>query len=43
MLHECLDELFADAVTHGGLNTNSTIMDLINWSFEQTQKIDHEN
>jgi len=41
MLHEHLDELFADAVTHGGLKVKNTILDLIGWSSKQAKELDH--
>ena len=40
-LHKALDELFADFIAHGGGRTTNTIMDLIDWSYIQTQKPDH--
>jgi hypothetical protein len=39
-LHQALDELAADWVAHqppGKVFSNSTIMELMEWSFEQTQ------
>jgi len=40
-LHESLDELFADFIRHGHGKTTSTILELINWSYEQTQEPTH--
>lgn len=38
VLHKNLDELVADYVTHTGKRlSDSTIMDLIQWSYQQTQ------
>jgi hypothetical protein len=44
LLHENLDELFADAINHANLRTYSTILQLIEWSFKQTEleTIDHQ-
>jgi len=42
VLHKHLDELFADAVMHGGIRTTNTVLDLIEWSYKQTQKPDHK-
>ena len=41
-LHKALDELFADFIRHGNGRTGNTIMDLIMWSFKQTENPDHE-
>lgn len=37
-LHKALDELVADYIAHTKmLPSNSTVIDLIRWSFEQTE------
>jgi len=37
-LHERLDELVADFITHTqGLPSKTSLMDLMEWSFEQTK------
>ena len=41
-LHKSLDELFADYITHGSGCTSHTILDLINWSYKQTDVPDHD-
>ena len=41
-LHKSLDELFADYITHGSGRTSDTILDLINWSYKQTDAPDHD-
>jgi hypothetical protein len=40
-LHGFLDELFADFITHGNGRTGNTIMELITWSFKQSENPDH--
>jgi len=42
-LHQSLDELFADFITHGGGGTENTILELITWSHAQTIKPDHKD
>lgn len=42
-LHSSLDELFADFIEHGEGRTTSTILDLIDWSYTQTQNPDHSS
>jgi len=37
------DELFADFISHNKGCTTSTILELIQWSFKQTQEVDHED
>jgi len=38
-LHRCLDELLADFISHTGkLPSNTTVMELLTWAFEQTIK-----
>jgi hypothetical protein len=37
-LHKSLDELLADFIGHtGGLPSQTTVMELIEWSYQQTQ------
>lgn len=36
-LHEALDELFADFISDTKGRTTSTIMELIEWSYKQTE------
>lgn len=40
-LHESLDELFADFISHTKGGTASSILELMTWSCTQTQKPDH--
>ena len=41
ILHKMLDELVADYISQSGRSLSSTIMDLIYWSFDQTQNPTH--
>ena len=41
-LHKAMDELFADAISHGSLGTGKPILELIKWSFKQTVEPDHK-
>jgi hypothetical protein len=44
-LHQKFDELFADYIAHNPDKSNFTkhpIMDLMEWSFKQTQGPDHD-
>lgn len=42
-LHRCLDELLADWISNTKLMpSTSTIMDLIQWSHQQTLQPDHK-
>jgi len=37
LLHQCLDELVADFITHTGvLPSKTSVMELMTWSHEQT-------
>jgi len=42
-LHQYLDELFADFIQHGHGGIESTILELINWSYKQTNSPDHDD
>jgi hypothetical protein len=38
-LHKCLDELVADFMQHtNALPSKTTVLELINWSYKQSQK-----
>ena len=41
LLHRNLDELFADFIAHGNGGTRSSILELIEWSYKQTNNPDH--
>lgn len=41
-LHQSLDELLADLFMNTQHRTNSTIKDLMEWSYKQTLDPDHE-
>ena len=44
-LHENLDEIFADFIENSGLDsgfTGKTIMELLSWSYKQSQEPDHK-
>jgi len=41
-LHKKFDELFADFISHANGGLTNTIHDLIVWSHQQTQELDHE-
>jgi len=42
LLHNHLDELFADFIQNADGRTVDTIMDLIKWSHKQTIETDHD-
>jgi len=42
-LHECFDELLADFIkSTGAAPLRRPIIDLVDWSYKQTQEPDHE-
>jgi len=42
-LHKCLDELMADYIDETGkLPSNTTVMELMNWSFLQTKRFNNQ-
>ena len=41
-LHLMFDELYADFIKHTGKRSNAPILDLMQWSHQQTIEPDHE-